>query len=513
MKKYLLIFVVLALALTPALAQDGTGEISLAVLGTYETGLFDEGAAEIVAYYPEGQTLVVVNSGEGSNLDFLDISDPANPTLIGSVDMTQYGDGANSASVKNGIVASAVEAEETGEPGVVVFLDAETREELAVVEAGALPDMVTFTSDGTKAIVANEGEPSDDYTIDPEGTVTIIDVATFEPTQVTFEGVEIPDGVRIFGPDATPAQDLEPEYATVSPDGTTAYISLQENNAVAIIDIESATVSAVVPLGFKDHSLEENAIDASNEDGAINIRTWPTMGMFQPDTLAAYEVNGETYILTANEGDARDYDGFSEEARVADVTLDAEAFPNAAELQAEDQLGRLLITTTLGDTDDDGEYEALYNYGGRSFSILDAEGNMIYDSANDFEQIQAELIPSYFNSQGANESFDNRSDDKGAEPEAVAVGEVDGQFYAFIGFERTGGFAVYNVTDPTAPVFVTYANNNNPEGSSEDLTAGDVAPEGMTFISAEESPTGMPLLAVSHEVSGTTTVWEISAGM
>ena len=513
-KRFMFLMMVIALVAFPIMAQEGTGELSLTQIGTFaESAIFDEGAAEIVAYYPEAQTLVVVNSGEGSNLDFIDINDPTNPTLIESVDMTQYGDGANSVAVANGIVASAVEADDVDATGVVVFLDAATREELAVVEAGVLPDMVAFTPDGAKAIVANEGEPSDDYTIDPLGSVTIIDTETFEGNTLTFENVDIPDEVRVFGPGSTPAQDLEPEYVAVSPDGSTAYVSIQENNALAIIDMQAEEISALVPLGFKDFNVEENAIDASNEDGAINIQPWPVFGMFQPDSIATYEVDGEIYVVIANEGDARDYDGFSEEARVADLTLDPEAFPNADELQAEDQLGRLKITTTLGDTDEDGEYEELYAYGARSFSILDADGNMIYDSANDFEEITAAEAESFFNSNGANDSFDQRSDDKGAEPEAITTGMIGDQTYAFIGLERTGGVMIYNVTDPMNPAFVSYIYTNVPEGDAAELTAGDQGPEGMVFISADESPTSNPLLVVSFEISGTVTIWEISEEM
>lgn len=506
------IFVLLALLVSsPVMAQEGT--ISLSPISTYETGLFDEGAAEIVTYDPESQRLIVVNSGEGSNLDFLDISDPTNPTLAFSVDMTRYGDGANSVDYANGVIAAAVEAEEIDAPGVVVFLDAEG-EEIGTAQAGILPDMVTFTPDGSRVIVANEGEPSEDYTVDPEGSFTIVDVESLEATQVMFGEMsmdDLPESVRVFGPDATPAQDFEPEYIAVSPDGSTAYASLQENNALAVIDIDAGEVVGVVGLGFKDYSVEENAIDPSNEDGGINIQTVPAVGMYQPDAITTYEVDGMTYIISANEGDARDYDGFSEEARVADLTLDAEAFPNAEELQMEENLGRLLVTTTLGDTDGDGEYEELYSYGARSFSIWDAEGNLVYDSANDFTEITAEQAESYFNSNGTNDSFDQRSDDKGAEPEAVTTGVVDGTTYAFIALERVGGIMVYDVTDPTAPSFVTYVNNNNPEGNAEELTAGDIGPEGLQFISAEDSPNGTPLLVVSNEVSGTTTVWEISS--
>ena len=511
MKRLTVILMLVALVAFPVMAQEASNELTLIKLGTYdEQAAFDAGVAEIVAYYPEEQTLVVVNSGDGSKLDFLDISDPTTPALIDSVDMTAYGNGANSVAVANGIVAAAVEAEETGVAGSVVFLDASTREELAVVEAGFLPDMVAFTPDGSKAIVANEGEPSDDYSVDPIGSVTIVNIETFEGNTLTFEDVEIPEAVNIYGPESTPAQDLEPEYVAVSKDGSTAYVSIQENNAVAIIDMEAEVITAVVPLGYKDFSLEENAIDASNEDGGINIQTWPVFGMFQPDSLATFEIEGATYVVIANEGDSRDYDGYSEEARVADVTLDPEAFPNAEELQAEDQLGRLKITTSMGDTDGDGDYDELYAYGARSFSILDAEGNMIYDSGNDFEMITAEMAASFFNSNGFDGDFDGRSDDKGGEPEAATTGVIGDQTYAFIGLERTGGVMVYNVSDPMAPVFVTYVNSAIPEGDSVELTAGDQGPEGLVFISSEESPTGNPLLVASFEVSGTVTIWELT---
>ena len=515
MKRFamLTLVAVLVSSFAPAFAQEDA--LTLTPLGTYETGLFDEGGAEIVTYDAENQRAIVVNSGAGSSLDFLDISDPANPTLVFSVDMTAYGAGANSVAYANGVVAVAVEAEEIDATGVVVFLDAEG-EEIGVADAGVLPDMVTFTPDGTKAVVANEGEPSDDYTIDPEGSITIVDVATLEATQVTFSDMMMDDmdeSVRVFGPDSTPAQDFEPEYVAVSGDGTTAYVSLQENNAIAVVDLEAGTVTDVFGLGFKDYSLEANAIDPSNEDGGINIQAVPVFGMYQPDAIATYEVDGETFIVTANEGDARDYDGFSEEERIADIVLDEEAFPNAAELQDEALLGRLLITTTLGDTDGDGDFDELYNYGARSFSIFDSEGNLVYDSAGEFEAITAEQAESYFNSNGTIADFDQRSDDKGPEPEAVVVGMVGETTYAFIGLERVGGIMVYDVTDPTAAEFVTYVNNNIPDGNAEELTAGDIGPEGFKFVSADESPTGNALLIVSSEVSGTTTIWEITEGM
>ncbi|MBE9189104.1 choice-of-anchor I family protein [Gloeocapsopsis crepidinum LEGE 06123] len=501
---------------------DTSDAISLAPIGTYETGIFDEGAAEIVEYDPETQRLFVVNANSAT-LDVLDISDPTNIQALEAISLTSYGAVANSVDIFDGVLAVAVENEDTQLPGNAVFFDTDGKF-LSSVEVGTLPDMLTFTPDGSKVLVANEGEPSDDYTVDPEGSVSIIDVSggfeNLTQNNVTTAGFTafndrkeelIAEGVRIFGPNATVAQDIEPEYITVSSDSTTAWIALQENNALGLLDIASGEVTDILPLGFKDHTLPENAFDASDRDDAINITNWPVFGIYQPDAIASYEVDGETFIITANEGDARDYDAYSEEARIEDLVLDPVAFPNAAELQAEEALGRLIVTTANGDTDSDGEYEELYVFGGRSFAIWTEEGELIYDSGDEFEQITAALYPQEFNSDNSeNDSFDSRSDAKGPEPEGVTVGVIDDRTYAFIGLERIGGIMTYDVTDPTNPQFVQYINNRHFSGDTEAGTAGDLGVEGLTFISAEDSPNGKPLIVAANEVSGTTTVFEIT---
>ncbi len=507
---------ILALAFG-ASAQDS--ELTLSILGTYETGIFDEGAQEIGAYDASSGRLYVTNA-DANVIDILDLSSPSEPSLISQISLDDYGDSINSVAVREGLVAAAVEGAEVDSLGMAVFMDFEGNV-LNAVEVGVLPDMITFTPDGNYALTANEGEPSDDYSIDPEGSVSIINLTEGVENATVFtasfaefnEGApragELPEAVRIFGPNATVAQDLEPEYIAVSPDSSTAFVSLQENNALAVIDVATGSVTGIVALGFKDYSVEGNEIDPSNEDGEINIRTVPAFGMYQPDAIATYEVDGEVYIVTANEGDARDYDTYSEEARVADLTLDAEVFPNAEELQAEADLGRLNITTTLGDTDGDGEYEALYSYGARSFTIWNTAGEIVFDSGSEFAMLTSEIAPEAFNSNGTNDGFDGRSDDKGIEPEGVVIGVIGDQTYAFIGLERFGGVMVYNITDPMAPYYVTYANNVNREGNAEEGTAGDQGPEGLVFISAEDSPTGTPLLVVTNEVSGSTTIYEI----
>jgi Ca2+-binding RTX toxin-like protein len=485
--------------------------VSLSSLGTY-TG----SGAEIPAFDPLTQRTYVVAGT--STLEVLDSSNPANPTLFGTIDVSQFGI-ANSVAVKNGIVAVAVESFNKQAPGTVAFYDLDGNF-LNAVTVGSLPDMLTFTPDGKKILVANEGEPNSynqANSVDPEGSVGIIDISNgvlnLNQSNVTIadftafnsqKDALISSGVRIFGPNATVAQDIEPEYITISKDSKTAWITLQENNAIATLDIESGQITEIKPLGYKNHNLAGNGLDASDRDGPnntgkINIQNWPVLGMYQPDAIASFTVNGQTYLITANEGDARDYTGFSEERRVGSLNLDPTAFPNAAALKNNAALGRLNVTSTLGDTDGDGDYDRLYAYGARSFSIWDAQGNLVYDSGDKLEQITAAQVPEIFNSDGTSASFDTRSDNKGPEPEGVVTGVIAGRTYAFIGLERTSGVIVYDVTNPTSPTFVQLIT-----------TPGDIAPEGLTFISAQESPTGKPLLVVSNEVSKTTTTYEIT---
>ncbi|MEM9482651.1 MAG: choice-of-anchor I family protein [Cyanobacteria bacterium P01_F01_bin.116] len=506
--------------------------IQLKPLYTHNSGSFDEGAAEIAAYDAQRQQIFVTNAQQNT-VDILNISTPSNLTLVDQISLAAHGAGVNSVAVHNGVVAIAVEANSKQDPGQVVFFDNQGTY-LNAVTVGALPDMVTFTPDGTKVLVANEGEPSSYQqadSIDPYGSVSIIDISagvnnaqvkTADFRRFNFHSEQVTaSGIRIFGPDANIAQDLEPEYIAVASDSSTAWVSLQENNALAVVDLNEGRITDILPLGYKDLSLRNNAFDASNEDNSINITHWenvPLYSMYQPDAISTYIASdNQTYIVTANEGDSRaDYPGFDEEARITDLSLDATAFPNAAELQAESNLGRLKVTNTLGDSDNDGDYDALYTFGGRSFSIWDTQGNLVFDSGDDFERIIAKTNPENFNSTNdENGSFDDRSDDKGPEPEAITIGEVGGQTYGFIGLERDSGIMVYDITNPTAVKFVQYINNRNfnvdaqlSDGTSNP-EAGDLGPEGLVFISAEDSPNGQPILVVANEISGTTTTYSV----
>lgn len=533
--KYLSHFGVAAITASlalPALAKSPKS-ISIEPIGSIAAGAFLTSAAEISVFDPATKRLFVVNA-QVPRIDVVSISDPANPTLVGVIEITSYGAIANSVAVKNGIIAVAVEAEAKSDPGKVVFFDSALKF-VTQVTVGALPDMLTFTPDGKSLLVANEGEPEDDYSVDPEGSVSIIrlkrglahltqnDVLTADfrgfngmSREELFNGNgnSSKPAIRVFGPEGTVAQNLEPEYITVSEDSKTAWVALQEANALAIIDIRSAKVTRIVGLGTKDHSLADNgfgsgnALDASDKDGQINIRNWPVKGFYQPDAIASYKVRGKTFLLLANEGDSRDWDGYSEEERVKDLTLDPAIFPAA--LQNDAQLGRLKTTSAQGDADNDGLFEEIYTYGARSFSIRDSYGRLVWDSGDLFAKITEQANPDFFNSNHEENKFDSRSDDKGAEPESVTVGEISGRNYAFVGLERVGGIMVFDVTDPAAPDFVQYVNNRDFTQDPETVGAGDLGPEGVLFISKKDSPNRKPLLVVSNEVSGTTTVYQIS---
>lgn len=496
-------------------------DIELRVLGSYASGVYNQGASEIVAHDARTQRLFVVN-GATAKIDVLSLTAAA-PSYLFSIDLAAYGRAANSVAVSNGIVAAAVEATVKTDDGKVVFFDANGNY-LNAVTVGALPDMLTFTPDGSKVLVANEGEPNNDYTVDPEGSVSIIDIgsgianATVRNARLTaFNNSALDASIRVFGPNASVAQDLEPEYIAVSHNSKTAWVTLQENNAVGVLDLRSGEFTRLVGLGFKNHNANGSGLDASDRDsatnGGINIRSWQVFGMYQPDSIAAFKYKNDTFLITANEGDAREYTGtpgYIEEARVGSLTLDPLIFPNAAFLKNNANLGRLNVSKASGNPDNDADYDALYAFGSRSFSIWTASGEQIYDSADDIEQLTAATYPMFFNAGNTNNTKDDRSDNKGPEPEAVTTGKAYGRVYAFIGLERIGGVMVYEVTNPYAPRFVQYLNNRNFTAATNTAAAKDLGPEGLHFIAEDESPTGTPLLVAANEISGTTTVYEIA---
>jgi DNA-binding beta-propeller fold protein YncE len=504
--------------------------LTLEKIGGFDGGVI--GAAEITAYDARSKRLFVVNGANGT-VDVVDLRDPTAPQLVGTLSVAGRGAGVNRVAVHDGLVAIAIEAQPKTNPGYVSLYEARTLRLVQTVQVGALPDMLTFTPDGKHLLVANEGEPNS-YgladSVDPEGSISIIRIRERGRSTVrtadfrAFIGQEDAlraQGIRIYGPGANAAQDFEPEYIAISPDGEKAWVTLQENNAVAVVDIDRAKVVSIRPLGTKDHNVAGQGLDASDEDAgtdtnsgtpALKIAPRPVKGLYLPDAIVSYTVDGETYLITANEGDARaDWPGFNEETRVrahCSAGLDPAVFgADAARLLFDSNLGRLRITSTPdgGSTGKNaaGQCTELNAFGARSFTIWNSRVQRVWDSGDEFEQRTTALANAQFNASNDNDTFDGRSASKGPEPEGVVIGRFGKRAFAFVGLERVGGVMVYDVTQPVAPSFVTYLNTRS--GAT-----GDRGPEGLLLIDADDSPNGKPLLVVGHETSGTAAIYQIN---
>lgn len=491
--------------------------ISLEHLGSY-TMPASGSSAEILAYDSASNRIFAVNS-EKTVLQILSFANPAAVTKIDSVDMSVYGGGINSVACQNGIVAVAVQASPKTDNGSVVLLDTNGTL-LKTLAAGALPDMITFTPDGKYVLTANEGEPNDAYTIDPEGSVTIVDMtsgaANATSSQATFTSFN-PNkaalqlqGVRIFGyNNPTVAQDVEPEYIAINKTSDTAYIGLQENNAVAVMHIPSKTIVALLPLGYADHSAAGMGIDGSDRNPEPLIANWPVRGLYMPDAMAHFSTPTGNFLIFANEGDAREYDPFEEEIRIKDkdYKLDKTKFPEGDLYKEDFCMGRLNATTTMGDTDNDGDWDEIYVFGSRGFAIANAAtAAKVYESGDQFEQITLAdpKIGKIFNASNSDNDAQGRSDNKGPEPEAVTTGTIRDTVYAFIGLERIGGVMVYDVTNPASPVFVDYINTRD-----TNAFGGDNGPEDIKFLHADKNPHGKYYLLVANEISATVAVYEV----
>jgi hypothetical protein len=560
--------------------QNANATISLSLVGRIQLNPSDpEGAAEIVQFHPASSTIYAINSAaDVPTIEIIDASSLtaealANPMSSENLTSTalllpteQNGvmlAGPTSVAVSGDWMAIAVPADDKATNGMVLFyngLDTSSPIFVKAVEVGNLPDMVTFTPDASKVLTANEGEPSGDYNIDPEGSISVIAIVDGAPSDTSInisfvgyngkqaeletQGMHFPNpsGRTINGTliSTTVAQDLEPEYITTT--NEIAYVTLQENNGLAIVDLSDNSVQ-VIGLGFKDWSKYQ--LDGM-EDGTVSFGQYDDLyGMYMPDTITSFQWKDANFLVTANEGDAREYffdtlnaDGeqdedlctaaggqdFDEDDGCLSYTeetqgrrLDYAPGSNLDNIAGDDPkdfdftaypLGRLTVTDVLGDSNNDGEYEALYAYGARSFTIWDANGLVVFDSGDDFERITASIHGNTFNNNNDENEGDSRSANKGPEPEALTVGQVGDKTYAFIGMERLGGIFVYDVTNPYDTKFVDYVINRDlTEGG--DLI-GDSAPEGMVFVDASNSPTGNALVIIGNEVSGTVSVWQIS---
>lgn len=513
---------------------SNTSPLKVSQIARYDSG---KGAAgtEIMGYDQLTQKAFVTN-GAVSGFDILSFNDleSGKYTKVESqkrVLLSEFGienvNDITSIAVhpsKDLVAVSAVSSDKT-DKGYIVFVN-KNGEYLSKVQVGSLPDMVTFTPDGTKALVANEGEPSEDYSVDPEGTISIIDVTgepeNFTVKELTFTEEMLDEKVRVAS-EGTKLEQLEPEYITVSADSKTAYVTMQENNAIATIDLVEGKIVDVKGLGVIDHSETGKEMDAIN-DGEINIEKQPILTYHLPDAISTFTVDGKEYIITPNEGDTRDWEGYSEESKVSKldaIELNADNYGGYTQEELDKfdlkKLKDFKVTIESGKNPEE-KFEALYGFGGRSFSIFEAESmELVYDSGNDFETIIAEAAPEYFNIDNEEVKVDDRSKSKGPEPETAITGVINGTTYAFIALERFGGIIVYDVSSPSTPEFVTLLSSRDFSvtefagdltGDDAGVFAGDVSPEGLQFIPANQSPTGKALLAATHEVSGTVAVYE-----
>lgn len=502
-------------------APVATNELFLDSLSTFQNGASGSNSAEIVAHDPSTQRLYIANSIAG-RLDILNFSSPANPTLITSVNvLASYGN-INSVCVYDSVVAMAIEnSVNPQDSGKIVFLNY-NGVFIKQVNVGAMPDMITFNHAGTKVITACEGEPNSAYTNDPDGVVCVVDisggVANVVQANVTFIGFTAYNGqeaslramgIRIYGVSGIASKDFEPEYVTISDNDSVCWVTLQENNAFVKIDLMTNTITSLVPLGYKNYMTGNNALDASDQTTGIGLIQAPVFGMYQPDAMSQYTVNNQMYLITANEGDSRAYTGLNEESRIGSMSLDATAFPYATQMKQNVFLGRLNATNRLGDTDNDGDFDQLYVYGARSFTIWNGTtGSQVYDSGDQLERITS-THPAYSNlfnmSNGTGAgTVKNRSDDKGPEPEGAVVGNINGDQYAFVALERIGGVIMFNVTNPLAPAYTGYYNHRTPTGGP------DRGAEGLLYIPDSLSPNGNAIVIAANEVSSTLSIFQVT---
>ncbi|MEL0629265.1 choice-of-anchor I family protein [Psychromonas aquatilis] len=562
-------------------AQTDTPSIQLVEAGRYQSNVFDQSAAEIVTFDKITKHTFVVNAQSGK-IDVINSLDIDKPTLLDSLNikedikkhLNKAAGAANSVDVYNGLLAVAIEAQTKTDNGWVAFYNTKDLSFVSAYELGALPDMLTFTANGKQLVVALEGEPSvGNYQVDPEGEVAVIDidwknenlnatVTRLDFTDFNKTGkryTELPKGLMLNGYNATVSQDLEPEYIAINHDNSKAFVSLQENNAIAIIDLTTKRIERIVALGLKDHMQKGNEIDGNDKDKQALLTNQPFLGVYQPDSIASVDINGIDYLVTANEGDDRsdwvaelsqaeceqghfyynlEDQECADDLKLKDALDDKVYSPDTKSAKLDlshfDKGGNLSatvnrmnfshsLTSQYGDLDNDGKVDRLLTFGGRSFSIWDINNaTMIFDSGSDFERITAEKYGKNFNQSHNKLKAENRSAKKGPEPEALTTGVIDGRTYAFIGLERIGGIMVYDISEPSKAQFVQYLNSrdmsvdpsDNKQKNAQGVTtyqidAGDLGPEGFKFIDGKASPTGAPILVVGNEVSGTTRYYRI----
>ena len=507
--------------------------LQMELAGRYNSGAMnaDGGSLEIVQYNAKTGFAYAVSGVKGV-LIAIDLNENMSGSTVADLTVTgkeydlkdivkvedfTYGDMTSVAVSPNGkTLAVAIQAEDYRKNGVVAIFSCGKGASCELLETdtvGVQPALVTFTPDGSKSLTANEGEPRMGYSavgaVDPKGSGSIIDAETFNVETVGFDNFDgrrdalVTEGI-VLKKNTAPSVDLEPEYIACTDD--TAYVSCQEANAVAVLDLTEKEFTGIYSVGFEDYS--KIAVDINKKDEQYDPKAYTSLrGIRMPDGISMYEIGGETYLLTANEGDSREWDKYLNEDE-RNFKKGEDTSPSGAITTDNSGLkGKVVFF-------DSADYDGLdsskdYLFGGRSFTVLKVTENgleEIFDSGSNFESITAEKISANFNCSNDDKTVDDRSGKKGPEPESVTIGTVGSKTYAFIALERIGGVMVYDITNPDKTEFVNYINSREFNGSIR----GDVSPEGLCFIPAAESSTGKPLLLAACEVSGTLAVYELT---
>lgn len=495
--------------------NNGNTPLNMQLFARYNSGAMnaDGGSLEIVEYNNQngyayavsglkGQIIAVPIAGVQESDAVIELSGNGYDvkslveTAAAEVGFT-YGDITSVAISPDGTkLAAAVQHADYDKTGKIAVFTCEADGSLTnpkLYDSGVQPDMVTF-ADANTVLTADEGEPRNGYgegTTDPAGSVTVLNLTDETSEQVGFEGYtaqELTANHILIGvaDDAilNPQTDLEPEYIAVSSDGKKAYVSLQEANAIAVLDVENKAFSGIYSTGFEDYSkvavdlVKDSKYDAKTYEGLVGAR--------MPDGIAVYENAGKTYVITANEGDSRDWNEYCNEAKTTDFTGDKITIIDSTKCAGLPE-GKTVM------------------FGGRSFSIFEVTENgltEVYDSGNDFESITANVFPNYFNCSNDDNKVDSRSPKKGPEPENVTVGEINGKAYAFVAIERVGGIMAYDITDPQNSTYVNYINSRD----FSEAIQGDVSPEGLCVAQAD----GKDILLAACEVSGTLAAYALS---
>lgn len=514
--------------------------VKLDLVGRYDGGIFSHQAVQNPPAWDAGRKRLYVGSQIRARVDVLDLSIPATPALVDTIGISdlppgipfsKIGGGISSLAFRDGVLAVAFAAVDKGDTGIVVLFDDSGRAISRPIDVGHSPNAMAFVPNRPLLLTVNQGDPGPN--VDPRASLSVIhvdpDLQTGSSPEVStitftkFDGNEAAlraTGVRLITPGASASEELEPESLAFSEDGMTAWITLPRNNAIGVVDLDALEVKALLPLGTKDFSKSGTGLDASDLDGAIRIRPWPVQALYEPDGIAVYRSGEQTFLVTANEGDPRP----GEEVRIGEAMLNLEAFPDAASLQRPENLGHLQVTRVESDPDQDGDLDRLVALGARSLAVWSTDGRLVGETGSLFERVTAQRVPSGFNTTYDETKFDSRSDDRGPEPESIALGRVKQRQIAFVAFEQVGGVIAVDVTLPSAPIFQDYVSTrnyninpatvciDNAPKSASCAAAGDLGPESLVFVPAEESPIQAPLLIVRQDLSDTLTIFAINTG-